>query len=397
MWDAIVAGGGPAGAVAAIVLARSGRRVLLADAVDASTPKVGEALPGAAVQLLRSSDLPVPREGGPHTPIGGNLFCWNSDELVAIDFIRSPYGSGWRLDRARFDADLREAAIRDGATYRSERIAGVERTDTSWNIRLRNGATEKARWIIDATGRRAAIARRLGARRLRDAQLVALYAIGGYAARFPLSRTVIEATQRGWWYSARLPSDVVLAGFHTLQRDAVHLLSNPGIWRDALAQTRHLGEMLAGTQFEHPPQSLEACGARLDRCTGDGWIACGDAALSFDPISGQGIFSALYGGLTAARAIDEALNGSDTKLREYSKWLNDIRRIYVARCRAVYCGERRWMSEPFWTILAGEVLELSRGFTALEPDPKDCCARAGRAPGGAKEPYRRAAYRDRLA
>ena len=88
MWDAVIAGAGPAGAVAAYELARRGRRVLLADAVDPAAPKVGEALPGAAVRLLRSIELPVPAAGGPHTPIGGNLSSWNSDQLVANDFLR---------------------------------------------------------------------------------------------------------------------------------------------------------------------------------------------------------------------------------------------------------------------------------------------------------------------
>jgi hypothetical protein len=204
MWDAIVAGAGPAGAVAAYELARSGRRVLLADAVDPTSSKIGEALPGAAVRLLRSIELPVPGGGGPHTPIGGNLSSWNSDQLVANDFIRDPDGPGWRLDRARFDADLRAAALRAGASYRSARVTDLERKDTGWHIRFKNGGTEMARWIVDATGRRAAIARRLGARRLRDAPLVAVYASGTSATGFALNRTVIEAVPRGWWYAARL-------------------------------------------------------------------------------------------------------------------------------------------------------------------------------------------------
>jgi flavin-dependent dehydrogenase len=352
MWDAIVAGAGPAGAVAAYELVRRGRQVLLADTVDPTSPKIGEALPGAAVRLLRSIELPVPGAGGPHMPIGGNLSSWNSDQLVANDFLRDPDGPGWRLERARFDADLRAAALRAGASYRSARATDLERKVTGWHIRFKNGGTELARWVVDATGRRAAIARRLGAQRLRDAPLVAVYATATSATGFGLNRTVIEAVPRGWWYAARLPSGVALAGFHTHRGDAVRLLAEPDHWRDALADTRHVGPMLADTQFNHPPRSLEACGARLDRCSGDEWIACGDAALSFDPISGQGIFSALYAGMTAGRAIDEALNGGNTKLQEYSNRMENIRRVYVARCRAVYQSERRWMTEPFWSIFS---------------------------------------------
>ena len=60
MWDVIVAGAGPAGAVAAFALSRKGHSVLLADKISPSTCKIGEALPGAAERLLRSLDLPTP-------------------------------------------------------------------------------------------------------------------------------------------------------------------------------------------------------------------------------------------------------------------------------------------------------------------------------------------------
>jgi flavin-dependent dehydrogenase len=113
--------------------------------------------------------------------------------------------------------------------------------------------------------------------------------------------------------------------------------------------------MLADAVFAHPPQALEACGSWLDRPSGDRWIACGDAALAFDPISGQGIFSALYGGMTAGRAVDEALDGGRARLDAYSKRLQDIRRHYVLRCSATYRSEQRWPGERFWSTFSASV------------------------------------------
>jgi flavin-dependent dehydrogenase len=359
MWDVVVAGAGPAGAVAAYVLAQRGRRVLLADACDAGSLKIGEALPGAAVRLLRSIDLPAPSRDGPHTPIGGNLSSWNSDQLVATDFIREPDGPGWRLDRLRFDANLRAGAIRAGAGYRPARVMDVERRDASWVIKFEDGSTDVAQWIVDATGRRASIARRLGAKRLRDARLIALYAIGASVASFRLNRTIIEAVPRGWWYTARLPSGQPIAGFHTHAREAVRLTSDAHGWRQALAETCHVGPMLADAVFDRPLKPLDACGAQLDHFGGDGWLACGDAAVSFDPISGQGIFSALYGGMMAGRTISDTLNGGKARLNEYSKRLENVRRLYVTRSCAIYRSERRWIAEPFWSIFSKEI-ELSR-------------------------------------
>jgi len=360
MWDVTIAGAGPAGAVAAYVLARSGRRVLLVDTVDPDAPKVGEALPAAAMRLLRSLDLPTPDTAGPHSRFGGNLSSWGSDELVADDFMREPDGSGWRLDRACFDADLRARALDAGADYRTARVIDAERRDGAWCVRLDDGDVERARWIIDASGRRAAVARRAGAKRLRDARLIALYAAGTAARDFALNRTVIEAVPDGWWYAARLPSGRAIAGFHTLHQNATQLLADDDGWNGALSHTRHVSPMLAGALFERP-QALEACGARLDRFSGDGWIACGDAALSFDPVSGQGIFSALHGGMSSGDAVNDALNGDRNKLDLYAQRLEDIRRFYVARCCAAYRSESRWPDAPFWSVFNKEPAPVAMG------------------------------------
>jgi 2-polyprenyl-6-methoxyphenol hydroxylase-like FAD-dependent oxidoreductase len=81
-------------------------------------------------------------------------------------------------------------------------------------------------------------------------------------------------------------------------------------------------------------------------------LACGDAAVCFDPISGQGIFSALYGGMMAGRAISDTLNGAKARLNEYSKRLENVRRLYVARSRAIYRSELAGSLNPSGRSLA---------------------------------------------
>ena len=350
MWDAIVAGAGPAGAVAALTLSRNGHRVLLADRLDPSAHKIGEALPGAAVRLLRSLDLAAPEIGGPHTRISGNLSSWNSATLVATDSIRDPYGPGWRLDRLRFDADLRAAATGAGAAYRSARVSDLRREAAGWQVLFDDGSAERARWIVDASGRRTALARRLGVKRMREARLVALYAMGGATPDLQLNRTIVEAAPDGWWYAARLPCGAPIAGFHTHARQAARLKSDPGAWNRTLARTTHVGPMLRPAQFGRPLRAVEACGARLAQLSGDAWIACGDAAMSFDPISGQGIFSALHSGLAAGTAVGAALNRDSTTLDDYASRMETVWNIYRARSRAIYKSERRWAAEPFWSM-----------------------------------------------
>jgi len=347
VWDAVVAGAGPAGAAAAQTLARAGVRVLLADAVSPAH-KVGEALPGAALRLLQALDFPRPGPEGPHTPIRGTLSAWGSSDLVATDALRDRDGPGWRLDRSGFDASLRAAARGSGAGWRAAGVAAMMRDGSEWTVRLTSAETFKARWLIDATGRRATVARRLGARRLRDARLVACYAVGQAGADRPLSRTLIEAVPNGWWYASRLPSGAPVAGLHVGPDDARRLATDAQAWRAALAGTRHVAERFLPSSFGSLLPPLDAGGSRLDRLTGAGWIACGDAALAFDPVSGQGILAALHGGMMAARAVLGTLAGDCGALTAYGSQMERVRRAYEVQWAEVYRNEQRWPAERFW-------------------------------------------------
>lgn len=348
VWDVVIAGGGPAGVAAAQALAGSGVRVLLVDVAAPPAHKIGDVLPAAALRLLRTLGLPIPEANLPHTPIRGTLSAWGSDELVATDTLRDPDGPGWRLDRPRFDAALREAAIVSGAVPSRTHVAAVAREGTVWQVTLLTGATVHSHWLIDATGRRGMLARQLGARRLRDAPLVALYALGQSGAVPRLHRSVIEAVSNGWWYAAHLPSGAPVAGFHVGPRDAVRLAGDEVAWRAALAATHHVAAVFPETAYAHGLRPLDASGARLDRFCGDRWLACGDAALAFDPVSGQGIFAALYSGMMAARAIVAALSGEPRAIAEYVERLERLRRSYRAQWQQTYRSETRWPDAPFW-------------------------------------------------
>ena len=53
--------------------------------------------------------------------------------------------------------------------------------------------------------------------------------------------------------------------------------------------------------------------------------------MCFDPVSGQGIFSALHGGFAAGTAIAAALDGGSDALDDYSTRMADVWDIYHAR------------------------------------------------------------------
>lgn len=361
-YDVAIAGGGPAGAAAGIVLARRGHRVLLADATPAATFRVGEGLPPGAQPLLRELQVLERVLAAGHRPCHATLSSWGGPALHANDFLFQLQGHGWQLDRARFDAGLRCAAAEAGVEVEpSARLEFAEATgrqpppDDGLALVLRqpDGRSRiRCRWLVDAGGRAATLARQLGARRHHPDNL-----IGFHLRLSPGNRddrdgcTLVEAVADGWWYSVLLPSGERLV---TFLGDADLLdhrrLCEPSGFQAGLAGTRHVRQFAAThrCQARMRPRGVAASSGRLDRFVGDHWLAVGDAALSFDPLSAKGIANALYTGLRGGQAVAAALRGDRTLLEDYAAHLADIFRVYLSQLAAVYVAETRWPDAPFW-------------------------------------------------
>jgi hypothetical protein len=86
----------------------------------------------------------------------------------------------------------------------------------------------------------------------------------------------------------------------------------------------------------------------LEPPANEGWLAVGDAAISFDPISSQGLLNALFTGLAAAEAADRYLQGDVLALSEYVKVIGGIRAAYRQHLQLCYASETRWPQAPFW-------------------------------------------------
>lgn len=350
--DVIIIGAGPAGSTAALNLAAT-RRVVMVERRPDIPPRIGESLVPAARRLFTDMGLWPSFEAEPHAPCYGNRSVWGSNEPIDSDFLRDPDGHGWHLDRARFDAWLRVVAVSRGAQlFAPARVANLERTGEGWRVSLTTAAGQvgmTARFLIDAGGRAAPLARRLGARRHRHDRLACGWIHGQSFGGSGL--TFIEAVEDGWWYSAPLPNNRRVLAFHT---DAN--LPSAAIARDRGAMLRHatsaphLRELLASVKFAADQRSgfTAAHSAHLAPCSGEGWLAAGDAALSFDPLSSQGLFNAVYTGLAAAEATESCLSNAADALSDYERAIADIRHAYAEQLAFWYGTETRWRDRPFW-------------------------------------------------
>ena len=86
----------------------------------------------------------------------------------------------------------------------------------------------------------------------------------------------------------------------------------------------------------------------LDPGAGVGWLAAGDAGMSFDPLSAQGLLHALFSGLAAAEAADARLSGDGEALPRYRRLMDGVQRAYRRHLASCYASERRWPGAHFW-------------------------------------------------
>ncbi|HEV2757132.1 MAG TPA: tryptophan 7-halogenase [Actinomycetota bacterium] len=373
-FDVVIAGGGPAGSAAALTLLRyTSLRVALVEESARSRPRAGEVLTPGAYPLLEYLGAAARFSGAGHRPSSGIESTWGSGSLSATDFVFNPLGHGWILARDRFDGALTDS-VRDlgGVVLERASVQTVRRgRAATWNVHVRSeqGASViRARSLIDATGRRAAIARRLGSGCVVADRLFAVagtYRPGRSSTR--ASSTLVEPVPEGWWYQVRLPDDRFLV---TLITDGTGVrsqgLPRTRAWRSLVERTTHVGRRIGDAVLDSEPHVAPASSQVSQPAAGPGWIAVGEAAAAFDPLSAMGLGYALYTGIAGARSAERHLvAGSDGLSETYSAEVSAHYRRYWARRSAYYKLERRWPGAPFWRTRHAFGADLPEGVTGV--------------------------------
>jgi flavin-dependent dehydrogenase len=353
--DVVVLGGGPAGAAFALNLAPF-RRVLVVDKRAAPGSRVGESLPAAALRLLRDMQLEQAFLQQAHLPCPVSRGTWGGDAVLEQDAIRNLDGHGWHLDRDRFDAWLLQVARERGAAVLTEtRLAGVRRLEDSagWRLELARAGQPlqlAAPFVVDATGRNSLFARQAGAKPAARDKLVCGWLSGTERADAG-GVSELHAESDGWWYTAPLPGGRRLLAFYTDADLPSAASARDGAALLARAQgIAGLAAILAEQGFVDGT-GHSFCAANsviLAPACGPDWLAVGDAALSFDPLSSQGLFNAMYTGLAGAEAAQRHLLGAPDALPGYQAELGRIKDAYIAHLDAWYRQEARWPDAPFW-------------------------------------------------
>jgi flavin-dependent dehydrogenase len=349
-YDALILGNGPAACILALQMVRRGKAALLAlprNQGKAGKP-FGETLSSRGEFILSSLGV-ADHCLADQDSFSETLSCWRSPspEIANLDF--DPHGQLWHINRNIFDRVLVRIAIEAGAEILDQRENPRFRFDRhgdGWRIHIDSFAGEYlalAKYIVDATGRSAFFARHLGRKRILRDRLAALWCVREhFGDACPL---LIEPVRQGWWYSLSLRPNTLLAALVT-DPHAIDL-SKPRrkvLWDSTLNEAPHTKSRFGVERGLLSVASIES--ARLDRMSGDRWLAIGDAASSFDPLSSHGLCSAIE---QATEASDLLCSHADHgALEEFEVKRRGLFNRYAVNRVAVYKSMHRFSECKFW-------------------------------------------------
>jgi len=356
-FSVVIIGGGPAGSSCAIALANHGvKDILVLEAGTYNKFVIGESIPPNTKQVFNSLGVFSGFIQENHLPCYGVCSYWGDHKRGYNDTVLSPYGHGWHLDRRKFnlflskEAQNRDVLLKTSATFKKSK----KLDDGSYLINYvcnEEEITVHAKFVVDASGGRSLFAKQQGSLPISGKPLICL------ARRFKIndatkisSLTRIEATHNGWWYGAKLPNNEMLVAFYTNQETVQQTnIQQVDVWMKTLSKTVSINNGLAELlPIDKKIKGFAVQSFCLDTITGENWLAIGDAASAYDPITSRGIYKSLTDAVFAADCIVHKMKDplySFTKFEDYI--INNYTNYLIERTH-YYTSEQRWKESSFW-------------------------------------------------
>ena len=352
-YDAVIIGGGPAGAVAAMELARRKFRVVVLEKAEFPRFHIGESLVPHTYALLKDLGLEPAVKNIPHVKKWGAEFCMgdaahDATSRFTFDSGYIPGGMTLNVERAAFDAMLLREARAAGAEVRQnvavKRVLRLADGDVS--VKLDDGDRVLGRYLIDASGQGTVVARHLDTKRPLDDRCFKKVAYFGHfenvkrLAGAEEGHPAIVMCEEGWFWIINIDDKRTSVG---LVMDA-EAAKSTGVRADrllawAVQRCPIVRERMRNATGSERNEIISNFSYRCSPFAGEGYFLVGDAAAFIDPIFSTGVYVATIGGLKVADAVTDVLRGHHTApaaRREFVRHMEGGTNVFFRLIRQYY-------------------------------------------------------------
>ncbi|MGH3164609.1 MAG: NAD(P)/FAD-dependent oxidoreductase, partial [Trebonia sp.] len=368
LYDVVVIGGGPGGAVSGTLLADSGKQVLLLEAEKFPRYHVGESLLSGTEALLKQIGVIDELENGGYIKKYGVEWVWGENRepwtIYFKDAVAMPFDHGYQVERDKFDKLLLDNALKHGVDVREEHkvtdfaIGADGRSTVTFKDPAGVQTTVRTRWVIDASGQGGMVTKRLHKQEwdpyLKNLAIWTYWTGAQRSSGLDAGNTFTPSFDEGWFWFIPLRDDRTSVGM-VVDREMLGATREAGVetyYTDCVARTPELARRLEGAQRADKIHVARDWSYSYDRFSGDGYIAVGDAACFIDPLFSTGVHLAMLSGFLAAVSVNTVLDKPGMGLTEVLDFYESTYRKEFSRLRAqvyfLYSGHSGSKESYFW-------------------------------------------------